>query len=108
MGCCCWVRVVADSEAPGTGTGVRRGRRSPRREACVNLGLGIPSYLFSYAGDRHLIPHGENGILGYGEIVPGDQTYPDVFNASGYPVTPGPGISYFDSVTAFEMVRGAG
>jgi len=102
------VRVVADSEAPGTGTGVRRGRRSPRREACVNLGLGIPSYLSSYAGDRHLIPHGENGILGYGEIVPGDQTYPDVFNASGYPVTPGPGISYFDSVTAFEMVRGAG
>ena len=32
--------------------------------------------------------------------------YPDVFNASGYPVTPSPGISYFDSVTAFEMVRG--
>jgi 3-oxoacid CoA-transferase len=72
----------------------------------VNLGLGIPSYLSSYAGDRHLILHGENGILGYGEIVPDDQTYPDVFNASGYPVTPSPGISYFDSVTAFEMVRG--
>src|SRR5215475_13416409 len=64
----------------------------------VNLGLGIPSYLSSYAGDRHLILHGE--------IVPDDQTYPDVFNASGYPVTPSPGISYFDSVTAFEMVRG--
>lgn len=30
----------------------------------VNLGLGIPSYLSSYAGDRHLILHGENGILG--------------------------------------------
>jgi 3-oxoacid CoA-transferase len=29
-----------------------------------------------------------------------------VFNASGFPVTPSPGISYFDSVTAFEMVRG--
>jgi 3-oxoacid CoA-transferase len=72
----------------------------------VNLGLGIPSYLSSYAGDRHLIMHGENGILGYGEIVEDDQTYPDVFNASGYPVSPSPGISYFDSVTAFEMVRG--
>jgi 3-oxoacid CoA-transferase len=72
----------------------------------VNLGLGIPSYVSSYAGDRHLILHGENGILGYGEIVPDDQIYPDVFNASGYPVTPSPGVSYFDSVTAFEMVRG--
>ncbi len=72
----------------------------------VNLGLGIPSYLSSYARDRHLILHGENGILGYGEIVPDDQTYPDVFNASGFPVTPSPGVSYFDSVTAFEMVRG--
>ncbi|MBO0838044.1 MAG: 3-oxoacid CoA-transferase, partial [Actinobacteria bacterium] len=71
----------------------------------VNLGLGIPSYVSSYIRDRHITLHGENGILGYGEIVPDDQTYPDVFNASGFPVTPSPGISYFDSVTAFEMVR---
>jgi 3-oxoacid CoA-transferase len=74
--------------------------------AYVNLGLGIPSYLSSHAAGRRLILHGENGILGYGEIVGDERTYPDVFNASGYPVTPGPGISYFDSVTAFEMVRG--
>ena len=72
----------------------------------VNLGLGIPSYLSSYARDRHLVLHGENGILGYGDIVPDAETYPDVFNASGFPVTPSPGVSYFDSVTAFEMVRG--
>jgi 3-oxoacid CoA-transferase len=74
-------------------------------ESYVNLGLGIPSYVSSYALDRHLVLHGENGILGYGEIVPDAETYPDVFNASGFPVTPSPGISYFDSVTAFEMVR---
>jgi 3-oxoacid CoA-transferase len=72
----------------------------------VNLGLGIPSYVSSYAKDRDIVLHGENGILGYGEIVPDDETYPDVFNASGFPVTPSPGVSYFDSVTAFEMVRG--
>jgi 3-oxoacid CoA-transferase len=71
----------------------------------VNLGLGIPSYVSSYIRDRHIVLHGENGILGYGEIVPDAQTYPDVFNASGHSVTPGPGVSYFDSVTAFEMVR---
>jgi 3-oxoacid CoA-transferase len=72
----------------------------------VNLGLGIPSYLSSYIRDRDIVLHGENGILGYGEIVPDEVTYPDVFNASGFPVTPSAGISYFDSVTAFEMVRG--
>lgn len=74
--------------------------------AYVNLGLGIPSYLSSHAAERRLILHGENGILGYGEIAGDEDTYPDVFNASGHPVTPQPGISYFDSVTAFEMVRG--
>ncbi len=72
----------------------------------VNLGLGIPSYVSSYVRDRDIVLHGENGILGYGEIVPDEDTYPDVFNASGFPVTPSPGISYFESVTAFEMVRG--
>jgi 3-oxoacid CoA-transferase len=72
----------------------------------VNLGLGIPSYLSSHARDRDLVLHGENGILGYGAIAPDDQTYLDVFNASGFPVTPISGVSYFDSVTAFEMVRG--
>ncbi|HXW88244.1 MAG TPA: 3-oxoacid CoA-transferase subunit A [Streptosporangiaceae bacterium] len=72
----------------------------------VNLGLGIPSYISSYIRGRDIVLHGENGILGYGEIAPEDEMYPDVFNASGFTVTPSPGISYFDSVTAFEMVRG--
>jgi 3-oxoacid CoA-transferase len=71
----------------------------------VNLGLGIPSYISSFIGGRDIILHGENGILGYGDIVADEETYPDVFNASGAPVTPNAGISYFDSVTAFEMVR---
>jgi 3-oxoacid CoA-transferase len=71
----------------------------------VNLGLGIPTYVSSYLGGRDIVLHGENGILGYGEIVADEETYPDVFNASGQPVFPAPGISFFESVTAFEMVR---
>ncbi len=71
----------------------------------VNLGLGIPSYVSSFIKDRDIVLHGENGILGYGDIVDDEETYPDVFNATGVSVTPRPGISYFDSVTAFEMVR---
>lgn len=71
----------------------------------VNLGIGIPSFISSYVAGRDIVLHGENGILGYGEIVDDAEQYPDVFNASGVPVTPELGISYFDSVTAFEMVR---
>src|SRR5207302_9205538 len=54
---------------------------------------------------RDIVLHGENGILGYGEILPDESRYPDVFNASGQPVSAAPGISFFDSVTAFEMAR---
>jgi 3-oxoacid CoA-transferase len=71
----------------------------------VNLGLGIPTYISTYLRGRDVVLHGENGILGYGEIMPDEEMYPDVFNAGGQPVAASPGISYFDSVEAFEMVR---
>ena len=45
------------------------------------------------------------GDLGAARSVPAAESYKDVFNASGYQ-SPEPGISYADSVTAFEMVRG--
>jgi 3-oxoacid CoA-transferase len=73
--------------------------------AYVNLGLGIPTYVSTYLRGRDVVLHGENGILGYGEIVADEELYPDVFNAGGQPVFPAPGISFFDSVEAFEMVR---
>jgi 3-oxoacid CoA-transferase len=73
--------------------------------AYVNLGLGIPTYISTYLRGRDIILHGENGILGYGEIMADEETYPDVFNAGGQPVAIAPGISFFESVTAFEMVR---
>jgi 3-oxoacid CoA-transferase len=71
----------------------------------VNLGLGIPTYISTYLRGRDIILHGENGILGYGEIMADEETYPDVFNAGGQPVAIAPGIAFFESVTAFEMVR---
>jgi 3-oxoacid CoA-transferase len=71
----------------------------------VNLGVGIPTYMSTYVRGRDIVMHGENGILGYGEVMDDDRRYPDVFNAGGQPVSPAPGMSVFDSVTAFEMVR---
>jgi 3-oxoacid CoA-transferase len=59
----------------------------------------------NYIEGRDITLHGENGILGYGQMVEGDQIDHDVFNASGQYVSALPGTSYFDSVTSFEMAR---
>jgi len=71
----------------------------------VNLGTGIPTLVSNYITGRDITLHGENGILGYGRMVQGDEIDYDVFNASGQFVEPMPGVSYFDSVASFEMAR---
>jgi 3-oxoacid CoA-transferase len=71
----------------------------------VNLGTGIPTLVSNYIKGRDITLHGENGILGYGRMVEGDEIDHDVFNASGQFVEAMPGVSYFDSVTSFEMAR---
>jgi 3-oxoacid CoA-transferase len=71
----------------------------------VNLGVGMPTLVSNYIGDRDIILHGENGILGYGEMVEGDAVDRNIFNAAGQYVSALPGAAYFDSVDAFEMAR---
>lgn len=71
----------------------------------VNLGTGIPTLVSNYIDGRDITLHGENGILGYGQMVEGNQIDHDVFNASGQYVSALPGASFFDSVTSFEMTR---
>lgn len=72
----------------------------------VNLGAGIPTLVSNYIGDRDIMMHAENGILGYGEVVEGSAIDPDYYNASGQFVAIRPGASFFDSVTSFEIARG--
>jgi 3-oxoacid CoA-transferase len=71
----------------------------------VNLGVGMPTLVSNFMGDRDIILHGENGILGYGEQISGDAIDKNVFNAAGEYVSVVPGTSFFDSVAAFEMAR---
>ena len=71
----------------------------------VNLGLGIPTLVSNYIAGRDISLHGENGILGYGATVPEDQVDYFIHDAGGNYVAERPGTAYFDSVTAFEMVR---
>jgi 3-oxoacid CoA-transferase len=71
----------------------------------VNLGLGIPTLITNYLAGRDISLHGENGILGYGGTAAEDAVDYFVHDAGGNYVTRKPGTAYFDSVTAFEMVR---
>jgi 3-oxoacid CoA-transferase len=71
----------------------------------VNLGTGMPTLVSNFIEGRDITLHGENGILGYGQMVDGDQIDHDVFNASGQYVSALPGASFFDSVASFEMAR---
>jgi 3-oxoacid CoA-transferase len=73
----------------------------------VNLGLGIPTMVSNHLEGRDVVLHAENGVLGYGRMVSGDQVDPDMYNASGQYVELMPGASFFDSVTSFEMARGS-
>ena len=72
----------------------------------VNVGLGIPTLITNYIGGRDIVLHGENGVLNYGQVAPegGEDFY--VHDAGSAWVTVLPGTAFFDSVTAFEMVRG--
>jgi 3-oxoacid CoA-transferase len=73
----------------------------------VNLGVGIPTMVSNYLVERDVILHAENGVLGYGKMVTGENEIdPDIYNAAGQFVSLKPGASFFDSVTSFEMARG--
>jgi 3-oxoacid CoA-transferase len=71
----------------------------------VNLGLGIPTLVSNYLPDG-VVLHAENGMLGYGAGVSGEERDPDIFNAGGEFVGLMPGASFFDSLTSFEIARG--
>ena len=73
----------------------------------VNLGVGMPTLCSTYLPqDRKVWLHAENGVLGYGPFAEEGHQDPDLINASGQFVSPGPGISFFSSADAFNMIRG--
>lgn len=72
----------------------------------VNLGLGMPTLISNHIAGRDIVLHSENGFLGYGRLAAEDDYDPNMYNAGGQYVHKGPGSSFFDSVTAFEMLRG--
>ena len=73
----------------------------------VNLGIGIPSLCADYVPDGvHVRYQAENGVLGYGEILPRELGDPDLIDASGNFMAQVPGMAFFDSAESFAMIRG--
>ncbi|WP_416731609.1 3-oxoacid CoA-transferase subunit B [Fictibacillus sp. JL2B1089] len=95
------------------GLGIETRHRIARRAALeitngmiVNLGIGIPTLVADYIEkDLHIMLHTENGILGMGGSPQAGFEDGNLSNAGGYPVSIKPGASYFDSATAFGIIR---
>lgn len=72
----------------------------------VNLGIGIPTLVADHIPqDISLLFHAENGVLGTGPSPDPGKEDPALCNAGGFPITTVMGASYFDSATAFGMIR---
>ena len=75
--------------------------------AIVNLGIGMPTLVGDYLPpDREILLHSENGILGMGPAAAGEQTDPDLINASRQPITLLQGASITEHTISFAMMRG--
>jgi 3-oxoacid CoA-transferase B subunit len=73
----------------------------------INLGVGIPTLCSNTdIGDRHIIYHSENGVIGYGPIAPMGQEDLNLVNAGGQNVTLNPGAAVVHHADSFAIIRG--
>ena len=85
----------------------RRAARMLVDGSVVNLGIGIPARCADFVSDGvHIRYQAENGVLGFGEILPPEEGDPDLIDASGNFTKMTPGMAFFDSAESFAMIRG--
>jgi 3-oxoacid CoA-transferase len=73
----------------------------------VNLGIGLPTLLADVIGpDSGIVLHSENGLLGMGPAPAAGTGLDYPINAGKQLVTALSGAAYFDSASAFAMIRG--
>ncbi|MBV9863250.1 MAG: 3-oxoacid CoA-transferase subunit B [Alphaproteobacteria bacterium] len=72
----------------------------------VNLGIGIPTLCSNCDfGDRQIIFHAENGVIGYGPLTPKGEEDLHLVNAGGQHVTLNPGAAIVHHADSFAMIR---
>ncbi|WP_299861915.1 3-oxoacid CoA-transferase subunit B [uncultured Roseobacter sp.] len=72
----------------------------------VNLGIGIPTLVANYVGDKDITLQSENGMLGMGPFPLEGEEDADLINAGKQTITELRRTSYFDSAQSFGMIRG--
>jgi len=72
----------------------------------VNLGIGIPTLVANYVGDKDITLQSENGMLGMGPFPYEGEEDPDLINAGKQTITEMDRTAYFDSAQSFGMIRG--
>ena len=72
----------------------------------VNLGIGIPTLVANYVGDKDITLQSETGMLGMGPFPYEDEIDADVINAGKQTITELSRTAYFDSAASFGMIRG--
>ncbi len=72
----------------------------------VNLGIGIPTLCSNCDfGDREIIFHAENGVIGYGPLTPSGEEDLHLVNAGGQHVTLKPGAAIVHHADSFAIIR---
>jgi 3-oxoacid CoA-transferase B subunit len=72
----------------------------------VNLGVGMPTMCSNTdIGDRDIIYHSENGVIGYGPIAPVGEEDLHLVNAGGQNITLRPGASVVHHADSFSIIR---
>lgn len=76
-------------------------------QSLVNLGIGIPTLVSNYIPQNVTIYlQSENGIIGIGPDPKPEEADPKLINPSGKHTTILPYGMYFDTATAFTIIRG--
>ena len=84
----------------------KRAAKEIQNGMIVNLGIGIPSLIPNHLpDDMHVMFHAENCIVGKGPTPVKGEEDENLCNAAGLPTSLIAGASYFDSSTAFGMIR---
>ena len=72
----------------------------------VNLGVGMPTLCSNTPiGDRGIIYHAENGVIGYGGVLPDGEEDLHLVNAGGQHVSLNPGAAIVNHADSFAIIR---